>query len=69
MIGNGRLGADKYNGDFTCITNRGRSIVDYLLLSLNDFDCISEFCICDPDEYSDHCALYISFDLKCVDFF
>ena len=67
LIGNGRLGADKHNGDFTCITNRGRSILDYFLLSLNDFDCISEFCIFDPDEYSDHCALYICFDLKGVD--
>lgn len=43
--------------------------MDYFLLSLTDFDCISEFCICDPDEYSDHCALYICFDLKGVDAF
>ena len=26
--------------------------------------CISEFCVCDPDEYSDHCALYICLNLK-----
>ena len=29
LIGNGRLGADKHSGDITCVTNRGRSIVEY----------------------------------------
>ena len=33
--------------------------MDYFLLSFSDFDYISEFIVCDPDEYSDHCALYI----------
>ena len=37
LIGNGRLCADKDIGEFTCITPRGRSVVDYLLLSFSDF--------------------------------
>ena len=67
LIGNGRLCADQDIGEFTCITPRGRSVVDYFLLSYSDFDCISEFCVCDPDEYSDHCALYICLNLKSIE--
>ena len=63
LIGNGRLCADKDIGEFTCITPRGRSVVDYFLLSFSDFDYISDFIVCDPDEYSDHCALYICLNL------
>ena len=37
--------------------------MDYFLLSFSDFDYISEFIVCDPDEYSDHCALYICLNL------
>ena len=37
IIANGRLGADKYIGDFTCITPRGQSVVDYFLLAFSDF--------------------------------
>lgn len=33
LIANGRLGDDKDIGEFTCVTNRGRCTVDYLLLS------------------------------------
>ena len=69
LIGNGRLCADQDIGEFTCITPRGRSVVDYFLLSLSDFDYISEFCICDPDEYSDHCALFICLNLLSTETF
>ena len=34
LIANGRLGDDKDIGEFTYVTSRGRSVVDYLLLSL-----------------------------------
>ena len=56
LIANGRLGNDKDIGEFTCVTSRGRSVVDYLLLSLQNFDCVSHFSICDIDEHSDHSA-------------
>ena len=58
-----RVCADKDIGEVTCITPRGRSVVDYFLLSFSDFDYISEFIVCDPDEYSDKCALYICLNL------
>ena len=51
LIGNCRLCADKDIGEFICITPRGRSVVDYFLLSFSDFDYISEFIVCDPDEF------------------
>ena len=63
LIGNGRLGADQYIGDFTCVTNQGRSVVDYFLLPYYDFKYISHFIICDPDEFSDHCALLFHMNL------
>ena len=69
LIGNGRLCADQDIREFTCITPLGRSVVDYFLLSLSDFDYISEFCICDPDEYSDHCALFICLNLLSTETF
>ena len=40
LIGNGRLGADQYIGDFTCVTNQGRRVVDYFychIMTLNIF--------------------------------
>ena len=49
--------------EFTCVTSRGRSVVDYLLLSLCDFECVSHFSICDVDEHSDHSALYFCLKL------
>ena len=62
LIANGRSGDDKDIGEFTCVTSRGRSVVDYLLLSLYDFDCVS-LGICDIDEHSDHSALYFCLSL------
>ena len=38
IIVNGRLGADKYIGDFTCITPRGQSVMDYFLLAFPTLD-------------------------------
>ena len=63
LIANGRLGDDKDTGEFTCVTNRGRSVVDYLLLPLQTFDYVSHFSICDVDEHSDHSALYFCLTL------
>ena len=63
LIANGRLGDDKDIGEFICVTSCGRSAVDYLLLSLYDFDCVSHLSICDTDEHSDHSALYFCLKL------
>ena len=63
LIANGRLDTDRSIGEFTCVTSRGRSVVDYLLLSLCDFECVSHFSICDVDEHSEHSALYFCLKL------
>ena len=41
LIANGRLGEDAHEGNYTFNGDNGRSVVDYLLLSHNDFDTIS----------------------------
>jgi len=41
LIANGRLFDDK-DGNFTCTANRGRSVVDYFLLSLPLFKHVSK---------------------------
>ena len=44
-IANGRLGKDKNKGSFTYIGPKGCSLIDYLLLSRELFDCISDFSV------------------------
>ena len=63
LIANGRLGSDKDVGNYTYISEKGCSIVDYLLLPLTDFDIISSFKVCDVTEFSDHVGL--TFTLQC----
>ena len=41
---NGRI-SDDVEGNFTCISNEGRSLVDYILASSSLFDKFSYFCI------------------------
>ncbi|XP_077996531.1 uncharacterized protein LOC144449832 [Glandiceps talaboti] len=55
-IVNGRSGSDVNNGDFTCISNNGASVVDYVLVSTSLFNLISDFCI-DLRTESDHFPL------------
>ena len=62
LIANGRLGDDKNIVEFTCVTSRRRSVVDYILLSLYDFYCVSHFSIGDIDEHSDHSGLLFLFE-------
>ena len=63
LISNGRLGSDKDVGSYTYISEKGCSVVDYLLLPLTDFDIISSFEVCDVTEFSDHVGL--TFTLQC----
>ena len=62
MIANGRIGLDAQLGEYTYIGENGRSVVDYLLLSRAQFDQIVNFSVCDPTEFSDHCALLFIID-------
>ena len=59
-IANGRIGSDKDLGQFTCLGKKGNSVVDYFLLDQNSFDLISEFCIGDISDFSDHTTLNIA---------
>jgi hypothetical protein len=59
LIGNGRLGSDKGRGRFTCCTQRGKSVVDYVLLDRSSFDQVSSFEVLDFSEYSVHAPLTI----------
>ena len=49
---NGRI-SDDVEGNFTCISNEGRSLVDYIIASSSLFDKFSYFCI-DTNDFSDH---------------
>ena len=40
IIVNGRLGSDKFKGDFTC---KGVSVIDYVLVSVDLLKCITDF--------------------------
>ena len=61
-IWNGRLYEDKDKGNFTCITSRGQSVVDYVISSPDVFNLVTNFKVHDPSIFSDHCQL--PFELK-----
>jgi hypothetical protein len=52
------------SADFTCITSRGSSVVDYLLCKPEWFELINNVCILPYTMYSDHCI--VEFSLTCV---
>ncbi len=62
---NGRVGADKGVGDYTCITPAGSSVVDYALCKSGQFDKIADFEVMSPSIYSDHCPIRIHLKLSC----
>ena len=66
FICNGRIGADKYHGSLTNV--KGKTIVDYLICSLNILPCITHFCITTFNEVlSDiHCSLSCTCQCKYV---
>ena len=56
---NGRTGSDK-KGNITCIANKGKTIVDYFIVSKNVFDLVTSFDIT-PRPESDHFPLSVVF--------
>ena len=42
---NGRIGDDKKVGDFTCVSNNGNSVVDYIIMSSNLLPMASNFTV------------------------
>ena len=59
-ITNGRIGADKNIGRYTCYTHNGTSTVDYLLCSPSIMSYITEFTVRDQNDFSDHCPIDFS---------
>ena len=57
---NGRTGSDNGIGKFTCHKHRGKSVVDYILVSTDILPLICSFDIGDPNILSDHSFLYCS---------
>jgi hypothetical protein len=62
-ICNGRLGKDKNIGEFTYVTSRGASVVDYLLCPSKLFHLVSEFYIAEPNQYSDHSCVHFALNV------
>ena len=60
---NGRLGRDANNGSFTYIGPNGCSVIDYLLLSQELFDCVTEFSIETRTE-STHLPITVHFCMR-----
>ena len=61
---NGRL-FDDADGNITCISNDGRSLVDYIIASTSLFDKVSYFCVDDHD-FSDHFPVTCTLKLQHV---
>lgn len=59
-IVNGRYGADKMVGNFTCTTSRGQSVVDYVLASKHVLNEIVSFEVGEPNILSDHSLVSFS---------
>ena len=62
-IVNGRHHGDR-NGEYTCHTPRGSSVVDYVVVSSGLFDTIESFCVDDLPLFTDHCPLRIDLNVK-----
>ena len=61
-IANGRIGDDADTGKCTYVGSAGSSLIDYVLVSENLFNCFSSFMVMDPNILSDHCT--INFELN-----
>ena len=59
---NGRMFDDK-NGEITCTSNNGSSVVDYMLASSSLFNSILHFCI-SCEDFSDHFPLHCTLELS-----
>ena len=62
IIANGRLHNDM-DGKFTYCSTRGESVTDYLLFNMFDTLCISDFDILEYNCFSDHAAIFFSFEI------
>ena len=61
---NGRSGRDNGLGSFTCITHNGASVVDYVLISYDLFDGISNFEVLAVSDFSVHLPLTFKMEVQ-----
>ena len=59
-IANGRVGADKGQGEFTYQSTLGNSVIDYVLLQPEFFKYVTQFIVHDLFTFSDHAPLQLS---------
>ena len=57
---NGRMGDDHGKGQFTCMSPRGQSVVDYTIVSENLLERIHNFKVGEISATSDHCPISTS---------
>ena len=60
VIGNGRFHQDARIGEFTFHSLNGSSVVDYLILNIDDMQLVTDFCVLQPNEFSDHAGVTFS---------
>ena len=60
LICNGRLYDDKTKGNFTFISRNTSTVIDYVLANQTEFKPFNSFEILPLNEFSDHCAIYLS---------
>ena len=61
-IVNGRFGQE--SGKYTHLTNRGKSVIDYIISSQALFNQTGNFVVSDSNILSDHCLLSFSLNAK-----
>ena len=64
-IVNGRLGYDANIGNFTFLSNLGKSVIDYAILSQDLFPLVSNFIVHDLHTFSHHKPVQLNFNFKC----
>lgn len=66
ILANGRVLGDSNSGEFTYCSHNGLSAVDYLLLSPNDVQYLTDFKVLEFNEFSDHAPIYFTFKFRSV---
>lgn len=64
-IANGRYGDDAGVGDFTYISNKGKSLIDYVIMSHALFSLIENFIVHDLYTFSQHKPIQVNFHVHC----
>jgi exonuclease III len=64
---NGRHTDDAGKGYFTFISKNGKSVVDYVITSSDNFTIVNNFQVADLTTFSDHCPISFSLSIATVD--